>query len=175
MIDAALSEWADGGRSNPGVAVEEAVGQCLELIETWLHWDGSPHLAEPGSRIYTPHKAVRRIANHLVDHLAETEALLAGVESRPDGWHGHDITLESDWARFTALDCDEAARQLPLLARTFTLRLAAAGREEWDRPRDPWTLREMAEHLQGVRRYADYVGDLSPQSLTEPRRGSGLT
>ena len=50
---------------SPGTAVEDAVRRALDLVDTWLHWDGIPRLSEDGDRIYTPHKAVRRIADHL--------------------------------------------------------------------------------------------------------------
>ncbi len=148
---------------NPGEAVEAAVRRSLHLIATWLSWDGSPLVSEDGERVYTPHKAVRRIADHLIDHLAEVEALLAGVDSQPDGWHASLLTLEADWARFTEADRDEATQRLTRLGRTFSLRLAAAGPQEWDRPRPGhWTLREIADHLTGVLWYAEQVGDLSP-------------
>jgi hypothetical protein len=148
---------------NPGQAVETAVRRSLDLAATWLHWDGAPRVSDDGDRIYTPHKAVRRIADHLVDHLAEVECLLAGVESQPDGWHGSLLTLDADWARFTETDRDEAEQRLTRLGRTFSLRLATAGPQEWDRPRDGhWTLREIADHLTGVLWYAEQVGDLSP-------------
>jgi hypothetical protein len=147
---------------NPGGAVEESVHRCLTLVDTWIHWDGRPCASEDGDRIYTPVKAVRRIADHLTDHLAEVEALLAGVETQRDAWHGSLVTVESDWARFTELDRDEAHQRLPRLARTFALRLEAAGPAAWDRPRgDNWTLREIADHLTGVLWYAEQVGDLS--------------
>jgi hypothetical protein len=147
---------------NPGTAVEEAVRRCLALVDTWIRWDGLPRVSADGDRVYTPHKAVRRIADHLVDHLAEVEARLAGAETQPDGWHGSLLTLDADWARFTEADRDEAHQRLPRLARTFALRLAAAGPEEWDRPRgEGWTLREIADHLTGVLWYAEQVGDLS--------------
>jgi hypothetical protein len=147
---------------NPGIAVEEAVRRSLALVDTWLHWDGAPLVSEDGDRVYTPHKAVRRIADHLVDHLAEVEAMLAGADTQPDGWHGSLLTLAPDLAPFTEADRDEAHQRLPRLARTFALRLAAAGPDEWDSPRgDHWTLREIAEHLTGVLWYAEQVGDLS--------------
>jgi hypothetical protein len=147
----------------PGAAVEEAVRRSLTLVDTWIHWDGRPRVSGDGDRVYTPAKAVRRIADHLVDHLAEVEAVLAGVETQPDAWHGSLVTTESDWARFTELDRDEAHQRLPRLARTFALRLGAAGPDEWDRPRgDGWTLREIADHLTGVLWYAEQVGDLTP-------------
>lgn len=149
---------------NPGALVEAAVGRSLDLMDSWIRWDGRPRVSEDGDRIYTPHKALRRIADHLVDHLAEVEAQLAGVDTQPDAWHGSLLTFESDWARFTEGDRDEAHQRLPRLARTFALRLAAAGPDEWDRPRgDSWTLRAIADHLTGVLWYAEQVGDLSPQ------------
>ena len=149
---------------NPGLAVEEAVRRCLGLIDTWISWDGRPLVSQDGDRVYTPAKAVRRIADHLLDHLAEVEALLAGVDTEPDRWHASLVTLESDWARFAELDRDEAHQRLPRLARTFSLRLAAAGPDEWDRPRgENWTLRQIADHLTGVLWYAEQLGDLSPE------------
>jgi hypothetical protein len=146
---------------NPGALVEQAVAHCLEVATTWIAWDGRPAVAEGGERIYTPHKAVRRIADHLVDHLAEVEALLAGVPTEPDRWHASLVTVDADWARFTELDLDEARQRLVRLGRTFALRLAAAGPDAWDLPRgENWTLREIAEHLTGIRWYADQVGRL---------------
>jgi hypothetical protein len=146
---------------NPGLVVEDAVRRALVLVDTWLAWDRVPRVSKEGDRIYTPHKAVRRIADHLIDHLAEVECLLAGVETQPDAWHASLLTLDSDWARFTEGDRDEAHQRLPRLARTFALRLAAAGPAEWDRPRgEHWTLREIADHLTGVLWYAEQVGDL---------------
>jgi hypothetical protein len=146
---------------NPGTLVEHAVDHCLEVAASWLAWDGRPAVSEDGDRIYTPHKAVRRIADHLVDHLAEVEALLAGVPTERDRWHASLVTVEADWARFTELDLDEARQRLRRLGRTFALRLAAAGPDAWDTPRgENWTLREIAEHLDGIRWYADQVGRL---------------
>ena len=68
---------------DPGAAVEEAVRRSLTLVDTWIHWDGRPQVSQDGDRVYTPHQAVRRIADHLIDHLAEVEALLAGVDASP--------------------------------------------------------------------------------------------
>jgi hypothetical protein len=147
--------------TNPGAAVEAAVEHTLALAQTWLAWDGRPRISEDNDRIYTPHKAIRRVGDHIVDHLAEVEALLAGVPTEPDRWHASLVTFESDWARFTEADLDEARQRLRRLSRTFALRYAAAGPAEWDKPRgDNKTLRETAEHLAETAWYADQVGDL---------------
>jgi len=149
---------------DPGALVEESVARILELARTWLAWDGAARLADDGARIYTPHKAIRRHADHIVDHLAEIECRLAGVPTRPDGWHASLVTLDSDWARFTEADLVEATERLTRLGRTFRLRLLAAGPDEWDRPREgAWTIREIAEHLAGAW-YAEQVGDLSTRA-----------
>jgi glutamine synthetase adenylyltransferase len=146
---------------NPGAAVEEAVRRSLALVDTWIHWDGRPRVSEDGDRIYTPHKAVRRIADHLVDHLAEVEALLAGVPTQPDEWHASASTTPADLAPFTEEDVREAEQRLRRLARTFELRYAALDPAEWDKDRTPnWTLRQIAEHLDELDWYAAQVGRL---------------
>lgn len=146
--------------NDPGADVEAAVARTLELAATWPAWDGRPRPTADGERVYTPHKVIRRTADHIVDHLAEIEAVLAGVATEPDAWHASAITTEADLAPFTELDLDEARQRLGRLARTFRLRLLAAGPEEWDRPREGWTLREIAEHLSSAW-YAEQVGVLS--------------
>lgn len=149
---------------NPGTAVVVAVERALELAATWIAWDGRPRVDESGERVYTPNKAIRRTADHLIDHLAEIEGLLAGVPTEPDRWHGSLVTMASDWAPFTEVELREAEQRLRRLARTFELRLAAAGLGEWDVPRTPnWTLREIAEHV-GTPWYAEQVGDLSARA-----------
>ncbi len=147
--------------NNPAQGVVDAVERSLQLARTWMAWDGRARIAEDGQRIFTPAKAIRRIGDHLIDHLAEVEALLAGVPSQPDEWHASLVTVEADWARFTETDLVEAEQRLRRLARTMSLRYSTAGPDEWDRDRgDSWTLREIAEHLNSSW-YAEQVGDLS--------------
>jgi hypothetical protein len=148
--------------TNPAHAVVDSVEHSLRLAKTWLTWDGQPRHTADGERIYTPHKVVRRIADHIVDHLAEVEALLAGAPTQVDKWGASMVTTEADGAVFTDVDLVEAEQRLRRLARTFELRYVAAGPATWDAPRgDNWTLREIATHLADVRWYADQLGDLS--------------
>ena len=146
--------------TNPASALVPTVERVLTLAATWLAWDGRPRLAADGERVYTPHKAVRRTADHIVDHLAQVEALLAGVASQEDRWHASAVTLDADRASFSEADLVEAQQRLRRLARTFELRYAAAGPGEWDAPRKGWTLRQIAEHLADPW-YAEQVGDLA--------------
>jgi hypothetical protein len=150
--------------TNPGELVAGAVGRILTLAGTWLAWDGVPRMADDGVRIYTPHKAIRRHTHHLVDHLAEIEALLAGRPTRPDGWLGSTVTVHGDWATFTEADLNEARQSLLRLADLYVHRLGGLGPAEWDRPRDPnWTVRQITEHVAGTW-YAEQVG--SPKAVS---------
>jgi len=133
---------------NPADAIVDGVERSLALARTWLAWDGRPQLSDDGTRIYTPAKVIRRIGDHLIDHVAEVECLLAGVRTQPDNWHASLVTMDGDWARFTEVELVEAEQRLRRLARTCQLRFADAGPLEWDRDRgDSWTLRQIADHL----------------------------
>jgi len=103
---------------------------------------------------WTPHKALRRIADHLLDHLHQVEALLAGATPLPDEWLGRTVTVDADWSRFTEPDYAEACSRLRRLGRWYVLRYETAGA-------DAWTLREIAEHEADVTYYADQVGALA--------------
>lgn len=155
-----VHSMTESANPNPGEVVVAGVERILCLARTWLAWDGRPRMAEDGKRLYTPHKAIRRHTHHLIDHLAEIEAVLDGRPSRPDEWHGSFVTVHGDWAPFTEADLNEAGQCLCRLADLYVHRLDAAGPEEWDAPRDPhWTLRRIAEHV-GKAWYAEQVGDL---------------
>jgi len=136
------------------------VDHVLALAATWTAWDGKPVQAD--DRVYTPHKAIRRVADHLVDHLAELEDRLVGVEPLPDHWHASATTTEADLAPFTQEDLDEARSRLSRLARIWAARLGTLTDEQLDEsPGEGWSFRELALHLKGSTYYADAVGDLS--------------
>src|ERR1041384_7665548 len=116
-------EYPDTDDRAPALVVTEMIDHVLRLAGTWTAWDGVPLPAD--DRIYTPHKAIRRVSDHLVDHLAQVEAQLAGHEALPDGWHASAITTAADLAPFTHDDLDEARSRLTRLAQTWTLRLDA--------------------------------------------------
>jgi hypothetical protein len=190
---AALATAREAGDSgNPGQLVANSVEACLEIAATWHAWDGRPVARTVDGRpnAWTPAKALRRITDHLIDHLQQVEALLArggdppetprgadgawpasrqapsrelaGVPSIPDTWHGRFVTLDADWARFTEADYDEACSRLRRLGRWYVLRYETAGAAAWDEPRGgEWTLREIAEHVAEVRYYAEQVGTLA--------------
>ncbi|MFR0356328.1 hypothetical protein [Streptomyces sediminimaris] len=147
-------------QETPARAVTGMVGHVLELAATWTDWDGTPVHAD--DRVHTPHKAIRRVADHLVDHLAELEARLAGEAPQPDHWHASAVTTEADLAPFTRADLDEARSRLVRLGRIWANRLDALTEEQLDRsPGEGWSFRELARHVAGSAYYADSVGDLS--------------
>ena len=145
-------------RRHPAEVVVGMVDHVLALVDTWTGWDGAPRLVD--DRAYTPHKAVRRVADHLVDHLAEVEARLAGEATIPDRWHASASTTAADLAPFTAEDRDEAHSRLERLALVWRVRLRSIDDERLDHQEgDAWTIREVAFHVAESSYYADAVGD----------------
>jgi hypothetical protein len=158
MADSA-SDLPDTDNRDPGSLVPNAVDEVLALAQTWLAWDGVGRYGD--ENVWTPYKALRRVTDHLLDHLAEVDALLVGAPTIPDTWHGRTLTLDADWARFTEADLDESRSRLRRYAELYRLRLAALSEAELDRDRSPaWTIRQIVHHVSNVTYYAHQLGDL---------------
>ena len=150
---------------HPAEVVTSMVEHVLDLAATWSNWNGTPITVEVGGeapRSYTPHKAIRRVTDHLIDHLAELEARLSGQEPESDSWHGSFVTTEADLAPFTVKDFDEARSRVRRLALIWDARLRSLTEEQLDRADgESWTLRQVAFHVSESAFYADSVGRLS--------------
>jgi hypothetical protein len=149
----------------PADVVTGMIDHVLALAATWPAWTGVPVKVQvdgEAPRVYTPHKAIRRVTDHLLDHLAEVEARLAGRSTEPDAWHASAITTAADLAPFTAEDLDEARSRLRRLALIWDARLRSLTEDQLDAEAgDAWTLRQVAFHLAGSAFYADSVGRLA--------------
>jgi hypothetical protein len=147
---------------DPAGLVTAAVDAVLATAETWLAWDGRP--VHRDGNAWTPHKAIRRVADHLLDHLAEIECRLAGQPTIPDRWHGRMVTTDADFARFTEIDLDEATSRLTRLAACYAARLSGLGPAELDAQppvEGEWTLRQVVHHVSNVTYYAEAVGEIT--------------
>jgi hypothetical protein len=145
---------------DPATLIPTAVAEILDVAETWIGWDRRPVYHDGNA--WTPFKALRRVADHLLDHLAEIDCRRAGLPTLPDRWHGRMVTTDADFARFTEVDLDEATSRLTRLAVCYQARLTGPGAELLDvRPADQaWTLREVVHHVANVTYYAECVGRL---------------
>lgn len=165
-VDAVTTPGPAVDDTHPADMVNAMVNHVLRLASTWAGWDGSPiEVPVPGElpRWYTPHKAIRRVADHMLDHLAELEARLADRPTEPDAWHGSATTTPGDLAAFTQPDLDEARSRLCRLALIWDVRLRSLTDEQLDHANDDaWTLRQVAFHVAESAAYADWVGDLGP-------------
>lgn len=156
---------------DPAQLIEDAVAHALRFADTWPRPDGTPAPAQ--DRVYTLHKAVRRLCDHLLNHLGELEARLAGRPPLTDYWHGSMGTTPADLAPFRQEDLGEARSRLQRLALLWTLRLHQVDDERLDRQEgDAWTLRQVAFHLDNTY-YADPVGTLAP--ATDSASGPGTS
>jgi hypothetical protein len=160
MLEEPVSDSPTTDDRDPADVVAEMISQVLDLAQTWTGWDGNPLPAD--DRIYTPHKAIRRVTDHLIDHLAEIEARLAGVPTIPDHWHASATTTPADLALFTPEDLDEARSRLTRMSQIFEVRLRRLPMTDLDRTEgDAWSVRQIAFHLQESLYYAEAVGRLS--------------
>ena len=150
---------------HPAEVVTAMVNHVLDFAATWQQWNGQPIVvAVEGEtpRTYTPHKAIRRVTDHPIDHLAELEAAIAGKTPEPDFWHGSFITTEADLAPFTVEDFDEAHSRLRRLAFIWDARLRSLSDAQLDRvDGDSWSMRQVALHVSESAFYADSVGKLA--------------
>jgi len=129
----------------PYELILQATENALALAEGWIGWSSGATMSLGSA--WTPHKTLRRIADHLIDHLCQIEARANNEVPVPDRWRGRSVTLDSDWARFTELDLDEATARIRRLAQVMALRLRSL-RSDWDtNVGEEWTIRSIAEHL----------------------------
>lgn len=146
---------------DPVHVVTESIDRVLRLCETWTKWDGTP--VEVDGRVYAPIKSLRRVSDHLLDHLAELDARLGGADSIPDTWHASFMTSPSDLAPITEEDLNDARNRLQRLKQMWQLRLAGLTDEQLDHCEgDQWSIREVAFHVAESSYYAEAVGHLSP-------------
>jgi len=149
--------------------IPAAVAYVLRAADGWPFWDGEPiRHGDSADDEWTPHKALRWVADHLTDHLAELEARVAGENPRPDEWAGRTVTTAADRARFGARDLREAHQRLPRLADIWRLRLAAIDADVLQQPPTPksWPRRDVDHTADATRAYADAM---SPASRPESR------
>jgi hypothetical protein len=161
QFDADAAARPDVDDRDPATIIPVAVAEVLDVAETWLGWNGRAVHAEGNA--WTPHKALRRVADHLLDHLAEIECRLAGQPTRPDEWHGRMVTTDADFARFTEIDLDEATSRLTRLAACYQARVGGLDTATLDARPDErtWTIREVVHHVSHVTAYAQMLGRLS--------------
>lgn len=141
-------------------ALDAATNRFVQLMWTWTAWDGRPIETPDGERIYTPHKAVRRYADHLIDHLAQVEAVVSGGDPLLSRWQESSITTPADLAAFTDEDAREAKERIRRLTHVLVLRLTGLSDEQWRLRDGEWSVDDIVHHVADAW-YAEQVGDLT--------------
>ncbi len=152
---------------HPADAIDQMVAEFMALADTWTSWDGKPIpiTTSYGQRMYTPNKALRRMNDHMVDHLAQLQAELIGQATVADTWRASQITTGSDMAPITDEDLAEARNRFERLAGMWRATLASIPADRMDVAQgDDYTPRELAFHTLESLDYATHVGDLSKAS-----------
>jgi hypothetical protein len=139
--------------------VPDMIAAVLAMAATWTKWDGRP--VETDGRIMTPNKAIRRVADHTIDHLAEAQARINKHEPLIDRWHHSAKTTPTDLAPFTDDDLNEATERLNRLAQLWTITYEHLDDSTLDAPiSEAMTLREIGHHAAESIAYANAIGHL---------------
>src|SRR5256885_13741244 len=83
-------ELADPADPSPDELVLLATEDALERAASWIGWNGRSTLSLGNA--WTPNKALRRITDHLVDHIAQVEGRLGREAPVADPWGGRSGT-----------------------------------------------------------------------------------
>jgi hypothetical protein len=148
------------GTKPPADIVPGMIAHVLELAQTWTTWDGIPVTVE--GRTMTPHKAIRRVVDHTIDHLAEASARINNVDPLVDRWHHSAHTTPADLAPFTVEDLNEATERLNRVAQLWALTYRSLDDAALDTPiPNAMTLRQIADHAAESIDYATMLGRFS--------------
>jgi hypothetical protein len=144
---------------HPAEVVPDMIARVLVMAETWTKWNGKP--VETEGRVMTPIKAIRRVTDHTIDHLAEAQARINGKNPLRDQWHHSANTTPSDLASFTEDDLNEATERLNRLSQMWHIVFEHLSDEQLDAQVDgAMTLREIADHAAESIAYAEAIGTL---------------
>ena len=129
----------------------EARGHLVRLTD---HDPAIEVRAALGSWTYTPRKALRRVLDHVLDHLNQIDQWLAwrrdGVTPTPtDGWAPSQVTLAEDRLPLAASDLDAWLWRIDQATRLFIQRVESLSNDEldWQPPDGGWPLRRVAHHV----------------------------
>ena len=143
----------------PAEIVPAMIADVLAMAHTWTSWTGDPVTID--GRTMTPHKAIRRVVDHTIDHLAEAAARINNITPLVDHWHHSANTTPADLAPFTTDDLNEAVERLNRLAQLWQLTYGSLDNATLDTPAvDAMTLRELAHHAAESICYATMIGTL---------------
>lgn len=148
----------------PVNAVPDMIRNVLTMAATWNKWNGQP--VETDGRIMTPNKAIRRVVDHTIDHLAEAQARINNHDPLIDNWDHSAKTTPADLAPFTIDDLNEATERLNRLAQLWTITYEHLDDQTLDNQTldakhpEAMTLRGIANHAAESIAYAEAIGHL---------------
>lgn len=125
----------------------------------------------------TPRKVLRRVLDHLLDHLNQIDQWIAwqdhGIMPVPtDGWTPSAVTLDDDTLPLTEADLSAWLWRIDLVVGLLTTRASHLTRAQWDwqPPDGGWTLRRVIHHVARTYGYAAWLDEALPDDVEERYR-----
>ncbi len=127
----------------------------------------------------TPRKILRRVLDHLLDHLNQIDQWIAwqdhGIVPTPtDGWAPSGVTLDDDTLPLTEADLSAWLWRIDLVVGLLTTRASHLTPAQWDwqPPDSGWTLRRVIHHVARTYGYAAWLDEALPEEAEERYRES---
>ena len=119
----------------------------------------------------TPRKVLRRVLDHLLDHLNQIDQWIAwqdhGIVPIPtDGWVPSAVTLDEDTLPLTEVDLSAWLWRIDLVNRLLTTRASQLTPAQWDwqPPDGGWNLRRVIHHVARGYGYAAWLDEALPEN-----------
>ncbi|MGI8857149.1 MAG: hypothetical protein ACR2JW_15500 [Thermomicrobiales bacterium] len=120
----------------------------------------------------TPRKVLRRVLDHLLDHLNQIDQWIAwqdhGIVPVPtDGWAPSAVTLDDDTLPLTEADLSAWLWRIDLVVGLLTTRASHLTPAQWDwqPPDDGWNLRRVIHHVARTYGYAAWLDEALPDAV----------
>lgn len=128
----------------------------------------------------TPRKALRRVLDHLLDHLNQIEQWVlwqrdGSIPVPTDGWVGSSVTLDDDRPPLSSQELAAWLWRIDLSVQLLAQRVSALDLEQldWQPPNAGWTLRKILHHVaSGAILYTIWFGTALPEAPLDRYRGA---
>lgn len=146
--------------SDPGEHLLAAHALAHPYLEGLLQYDPARLVVADEEHSYTPRKILRRVLDHVLDHLNQIEQWLAwqqqGLVPTPtDGWATSGETLPEDLRPLSSAELHAWLWRIDVAVGLIAQRAQHLSSEQldWAPPDGGWTLRQALHHLAGAEVY----------------------
>jgi len=161
--------------SIPGEHFQHCHDIALPYLERLTHFGTAQVVIDEDGRTFTPRKILRRVLDHMIDHLNQIEQWIVWQSSAvtpipADGWIGSAETLPEDLFVLTDRELSAWLWRIDIMVQTIVKRLAniTSEQQHWPPPDGGWSIYTIIYHLAWAHvYYATALENALPQDTRE--------